>query len=396
MKQALANYFKTEFKQHVAFFVVVAVAALTMIFMRETPYGFLELLVFGLLHLFYVAFGLLGYAVLAKVNPTLAVWAYFIVMFAVGILIQYMGKFAGAFWILLLPLVGSAVAFAPGFGTVVVGVAVVLVQAALVSIYNNYNFSFFVPNVVGFGSAVLFVAIFASVANEADKARSKVEQLAAELGEANRQLREYALQVEELATIRERNRLAREIHDSLGHYLTVVNVQIEAARVMLTTNPAKAEENLSKAQTLAREGLAEVRRSVAALRSAPTESKPLTDLLQNLVEETRKAGIVADFRVSGEPRPLDPQAEHALYRAAQEGLTNVRKHANASRVKLCLDYDSGSKVSLQVEDNGVGTDKTDGGFGLLGMRERVQLLGGKLQTYTEKGKGFRLEVELPS
>lgn len=396
MKEKLLKYLKFDFRFDAAFFLVVFVAGITMVFMRATPYQFLELVAFILLCLLYTIVGLKGYDFLAKkINPVLAVWLYFIVSLSLGFGIQIVGKLAGAFWILLLPMAGSAVIYAPGIGTVLVGAVIVFTQTALITIFNNFEFSYFVPNALSFTSAVFFVIIFSEIANREEKARAKVEQLAAELGEANQQLRQYASQVEELATTKERNRLAREIHDSLGHYLTVVNVQIEAARMLLRSNPDKAEENLNKAQTLAREGLAEIRRSVAALRSAPNESKPLADLLQGLVEETRRAGIVADFTVHGQPRPLEPQTEHALYRAAQEGLTNVRKHANASRVKLCLAFDKASKVALQVEDNGVGTDKPDGGFGLLGMRERVQLLGGKITTFTEKGKGFRLEVELP-
>lgn len=217
----------------------------------------------------------------------------------------------------------------------------------------------------------------------------------AELDEVNRQLRQYAAQVEELATVKERNRLAREIHDGLGHYLTAINVQIEAARAVMDGDRPRALDALHKAQTLTQEGLAEVRRSVAALRASPTESRPLPEAVAVLVEECRAAGIATELVVNGEARPLPPQAELTLYRAAQEGLTNVRKHAHVSSASVRLDYRGDGSVRLTVQDDGVGSDEASGGFGLLGVRERVQLLGGKVDIRTAPGQGFTLEVEVP-
>src|SRR5581483_6155065 len=222
-----------------------------------------------------------------------------------------------------------------------------------------------------------------------------VERLAAELGDANRRLREYAIQAEELATVRERNRVAREIHDSLGHYLTVINVQIEAARTLMATDREGALDALHQAQSLAKEGLADVRHSVAALRVSPIAALPLPEALGLLVDESRAAGINTELVVLGATVPLTPQAELTFYRAAQEGLTNVRKHARAAHATLTLDYRDGGAVKLALEDDGAGCDEAGGGFGLLGVRERAQLLGGGFRVRTDEGQGFTLEVELP-
>jgi len=105
--------------------------------------------------------------------------------------------------------------------------------------------------------------------------------------------------------------------------------------------------------------------------------------------------LVANLTVTGEPRTLDPRVELTLYRAAQEGLTNARKHAHASRVDIHINYASPDQVCLTVHDNGVGTDKMDGGFGLLGMRERVQLLGGQVDVESTTGVGFTLTIQVP-
>jgi signal transduction histidine kinase len=202
------------------------------------------------------------------------------------------------------------------------------------------------------------------------------------------------VQIEDLATVKERNRLAREIHDGLGHYLTVVNVQIEAARAVLESDRPRALDALHKAQSLAQEGLAEVRRSVAALRASPVKNRPLPETVKMLVDEGRAAGLAVKLVIEGEPRLLSAPAELTLYRAAQEGLTNVRKHSSATSAEVLLDYQN-EGVRLVVHDDGGGTDDPSGGFGLLGVRERVYLLGGSVDVRTALGQGFTLEVEVP-
>ena len=254
-----------------------------------------------------------------------------------------------------------------------------------------------------FSSGLGFVFVFTRIAINESKAREEMERLATQLRAANDKLSEYAAQAEELAITRERNRVAREIHDSLGHYLTVVNVQIEAARVLIESNPAQAKEALGKAQSLTRNGLAEIRRSVSALRASPLDGKSLVDAVQSLIEDNRTAGIDTTLNVSGNPKPLDTQIEVTLYRVAQEAMTNIRKHArNATQVNVALAY-LDHQVQLSVQDNGSNEGSGDAeqinesnsaGFGLLGLHERTQLLGGELQTETSP-TGFTLRVQLP-
>jgi signal transduction histidine kinase len=121
----------------------------------------------------------------------------------------------------------------------------------------------------------------------------------------------------------------------------------------------------------------------------------LDKAIASLVQETQSSGIVTGFKVTGEQRALENKVALALYRAAQEGLTNVRRHARASRVDVLIDFQSAA-VCLEVKDNGVGASRTDGGFGLLGIRERMQLLGGSLEINTGPGKGFCMRVSVPA
>ncbi|MBE2224459.1 MAG: sensor histidine kinase [Anaerolineae bacterium] len=300
----------------------------------------------------------------------------------------------GGIWLVSLPLVSQAVEYLTGiwrwlvYGAILFGLMIPLIFR-----YDQTEAALYFA--LSVSPAILFVVVFTNMGIKERKARQQAEKLSGDLEAANQQLSQYAIQVEELATIEERNRLAREIHDNLGHYLTVVNVQIGAAKVLMDKDEAKAKEALDKAQNLTQEGLKAVRQSVAALRESPVGQRPLPEAIALLTETTSQAGIVTEFSVLGKPRSLSSQIEYALYRVTQEGLTNVRKHARASRVDVVLDYSQADCVRLEIADNGVGTAVADGGFGLLGIRERVHLLDGECHIETAPGAGFKLTVTIP-
>lgn len=252
-----------------------------------------------------------------------------------------------------------------------------------------------VQALVGWAAGVAFVVFFSRMTERQHHGRREVERLASELGEANERLRVYAKEVHELSTAREKNRIAREIHDGLGHYLTVVHVQLQAAEATLRSEPDKAEVGISRAQQLIHEGLAEVRRSVGMLRGSAPAPKPIADALAELADACVADGVSAAVRVSGPPRSLPDPVEFTLYRAAQEALTNVRRHAQASRVTIELTYESTEHVRLSVEDDGAGSESPAGGFGLVGLRERAEIVGGTVKIRTSRGAGFAIEVQVP-
>lgn len=294
---------------------------------------------------------------------------------------------AGRLWILFLPLTGQGVGLSrPGSLTVA---AFVLLISVTIFNWSNPSLPTIIQTGTNLAAAIIFVMIFTLIAVREATAREEVEQLAGQLGQANQQLRQYAIQIEELAIAKERYRLAREIHDSLGHYLTALNIQLGAAQAVFDSDKERALLSLSKAQQLAQDGLADVRRSVAALRELPT-TQPLPHLLEELVAEMRQTGIVTQLEVMGEARPVESRVALSLYRVVQEGLTNVRKHARASHVHLTLDYRDPQTIGLTITDNGVGSHQTNGGFGLVGLTERVQLLDGQLTVETAPNQGFRL------
>jgi len=300
----------------------------------------------------------------------------------------------GLMWLVLLPPIGFAVMFLRPPAIAMVSLFSLAVHTLNVAHWHGWGP---VPLALpGFAVAVLFTLVFTQIAVSAEKARGEVERLAAELSDANAKLRAQAAQAAELAATRERNRLAREIHDGVGHCLTVVHVQLEAARVTLDRDPRNAAGAIEKAHAMNRLALQEVRRSVSALRTSPLEDRSLDEALRRLVAESEAAGLKVCFEQAGKPRALSAQVALALYRAAQEGLTNCRKHARARSARVALDYSPTDRVRLAVTDDGDGAGNESDGFGLLGLRERAQLLGGTVAVRTAPGEGFELKVEVPA
>lgn len=218
-----------------------------------------------------------------------------------------------------------------------------------------------------------------------------------QLATTHRQLQHYAQQAEELATLQERTRIARNIHDSLGQVLVVLHTQIQAAAALWKRDPERAEPFLEKAEREAVTAMQEVRRSVAALREETLAEQPLTEAIAELVDTFREGtGIHTKLKMTVDV-PLSAPISHALYRIVQEALTNIYKHAQASVVELQLEARSNT-VQVQVSDDGCGFHRngsTGSGFGLQGIRERVAALGGHFEMATEPGQGCRVSIEVP-
>jgi two-component system NarL family sensor kinase len=194
--------------------------------------------------------------------------------------------------------------------------------------------------------------------------------------------------------------MAREIHDTLAQGLTAIALNIEGAMHRLETHPEQARERLERALAMARENLEDARRSVLDLRSASRlEGKPLAEALAGLARSfTSDSGVPVRVAAAATQR-LPLRIETELFRVAQEALTNVRKHAHASEVELALRR-RGSTLTLSVRDDGRGfsprSRHSDGlSHGIVGMRERAKLLGGRLQISSAPGKGSRIVARVP-
>ncbi len=210
-------------------------------------------------------------------------------------------------------------------------------------------------------------------------------------------------QAQETAVLRERQRLAREIHDTLAQGFTSIVMHLEAAEQALPTDPAVTRRHMDQARSTARDSLAQARRVVDDLRPELLESTPFDQAIARVVEQwTAHSGVTAEFKVTGDIQPLHPHVEVTLLRSSQEALANIRKHAQATSACVTLSY-LGDTVILDVEDDGVGLPQqaaapdglTSGGFGLVAMRQRVAQLGGELFVESEPGEGTTLSISLP-
>lgn len=338
----------------------------------------------------YAAFGVLGGRYTGCRLPTRFV-AYYLVQCAILTAIVSLSPSRGFMGILVLPVVSQAVFDLRAGYAVLIGLYLFGINVALWGIPFGWRSAG--EAVLNYAAAFAFTVVFTVITKRALMAREHAEQLRKEVERANQQLREHAAQTEELATTRERNRVAREIHDGVGHYLTVVKTQLDAAAALMPVHPERALEAVNKAAKLTAEALDDVRRSVGALRTDAARP-PLPEALRALTQE---AGLPVTLRVEGTARPLQPGVEHALFRSAQEGLTNVRKHAAASAAEVALDFRPADRVVLAVADNGRGAgDAPASGFGLRGIRERVELLGGRVETKNRDDGGFTLTIEVPA
>jgi len=202
-----------------------------------------------------------------------------------------------------------------------------------------------------------------------------------------------------LAVVDERARIARELHDVVGHSVSVMTVQASAVRRLLDPDQEKVNGALLVVEETGREALAEMRRMVGVLRhpeEAPALApQPSLEQLQRLVEHAREAGLPVELRIEGEPIQLPAGIDLTAYRLVQEGLTNALKHARAKQAEVMVRY-SGGHVELTVTDDGPGGgDGEKGGHGLVGMRERVSVYGGELEAGPRVGGGYRLRAKLP-
>ncbi len=256
-------------------------------------------------------------------------------------------------------------------------------QATLIGLANATGYAFF--------------AVVGGLMRQAIRDRRLSEALNRRLETANARLEAMAARERTLAVVEERNRMAREMHDSLGHRLTVAIVQLEGAQRLIPTDPERAGRMVGAMRDQMKEALGELRSSVAALRAPVEDDLPLGPALKQLgARFAEGTGLAVDVSLPEDMPELSPAQRLALYRAAQEGLTNAHKHAAARRVQLRLKR-SGQSIALEALDDGDGLDRADnaGAFGLMGLRERATQLGGTVQLASMPDGGARLVIEIP-
>jgi signal transduction histidine kinase len=235
--------------------------------------------------------------------------------------------------------------------------------------------------------------------------REALEQAYRQQADANLRLQRYAVTLEELTISRERNRLARELHDTLAHSLSAVTVQLEAVRSLWEFDPTAAQDMLERADQAARRGLTEARRALRDLRASPLQDLGLSLALRDLAEgAAERVGASLAFHLP--ERELDniaPNVQQGIYRIAQETLENVVRHSEAQSIVFRLLW-TGEGLSLTISDDGRGIDRavlmgarasSSRGFGLRGMKERAALIGGRLEITEQEGQGTVVRLLVP-
>ena len=250
------------------------------------------------------------------------------------------------------------------------------------------NLSAFIATCIVFGLIWTVAFALGRKFEEADEAKKRAAR-------AEREREERA----RTAVTEERARIARELHDVVGHSVSVMTVQASAVRRLLRPEQEREREALLIVERTGREALAEMRRMVGVLRR-PEEGpalapQPSLEHVERLVEQAREAGLSVELRVEGDPQPLPAGVDLTAYRLVQEGLTNALKHAQAERAQVVVRYGDGD-LEVTVSDDGRGAGSSDGGgHGLVGMRERVAVYGGELEAGPREEGGYRLRAKLP-
>jgi signal transduction histidine kinase len=290
-----------------------------------------------------------------------------------------------------------AVAACPFLGRAIATVAVLTALLLLVgSVGDNELGATQAASIIITGAAVLGVhGIFARIRAQSEERRQLLEHLQATQAE-------LAIRERQAGALDERHRLARDIHDSLAQGFTSIVMLLEAADARLDPDAVDVRARIDQARQTARDNLAEARRVVWSLRPQPLERGALLGALELLVDRTAtETGLDIDIEVTGDAYPLAAEHELALYRAAQEILANVRKHAHASRV-VCTVTFLDDQTILDVSDDGRGFDPAvtaptmDGGLGLAGLDERVIALGGTVDVDSQPGEGTTITVAIPT
>lgn len=218
-----------------------------------------------------------------------------------------------------------------------------------------------------------------------------------ELRLANQRLQESAAQIEKLAMNQERTRIAREIHDSLGHALTGLNIQLEGALKFWEANPEQAKAFVAQAKEMGSTALHEARQAVATLRQMPLAQQDLAGVIAPLTQRLQQvAGVTPNVLVDCPPLP--ESLKLTVYRIVQEALTNICKYAQATQVSIAIQPSPDrSRLQINIRDNGIGFDPQDNttGFGLRGIQERAKAEGGQMQLSTAPGQGCMVQVWLP-
>lgn len=267
--------------------------------------------------------------------------------------------------------------------------------------YNYFEWGYFSPFLYDNLFMFLFIFVFTFIVNQQilqkkllSEAMKELKIKTDQLETSNKKLKETMETLEAMTALKERNRIAREIHDTVGHTLTTVLVEMEAGKRLIKRKPELAAEKIELAQEQVRKGLEAIRYSVRALQDG-SGLLSFPDAVNLLITETEKHTSVSVKKDISSLPELTEEQEKIIYSALQEGLTNGIRHGRCSRFYFRLEC-AEDAIFFLLEDNGAGCGELSLGFGLTSMKERAENSGGKFAVHSAPGKGCRLELQLPA
>ena len=273
--------------------------------------------------------------------------------------------------------------------------AKVISFSAYVSYYNlpTQAIIWAVKNTLYSINIILFVFYLVMLIKNTNEEKEKVILLNEKLEEANQRLRAYAIESEQIAETRERNRLAREIHDTLGHALTGIIAGLDACIMTLDIAPEVTKTQLNKIRDAAKKGMTDIRRSMKKLRPDDLEKLPFQEALMQMTKNySESSGMEITFDIFSWSENLRQDQEDVIYRVLQECITNANRHGRATKVKITIGGDE-KYLIIVIADNGEGCEDVKQGFGLRHMRERLELLHGTVHYWSDAG--FIVEAMIP-
>jgi NarL family two-component system sensor histidine kinase YdfH len=326
-------------------------------------------------------------------------WVYIVVQGGLAFLITLISQNVGMILCLYMALIGETLGIFKRKIWITISFTYILVLA-----FVNYALLYGIDQIgwtmLGVLPILIFVVLYVSQYNRVVDAREEAKNLLTELEVANRQLSEYTTQVEDLTLANERQRMARELHDTLAQGLAGLILQLEAADSHIgAAHPEKAQSIIQQAMIRARTTLADARKAIGDLRSPPSTPADLVDAIRDEANRfTHTTNIPCKLDLY-QPEFVSPQVSENALRAVSEGLLNIAKHTNATEAAIrmtCMER----TLYIEITDNGVGFDPKEsvgrsGHYGLLGIRERARILGGALIIESQPGQGTSVKIELP-
>ncbi len=238
------------------------------------------------------------------------------------------------------------------------------------------------------------ITIYKNLLEENNKKNIELQRVNEELSLMNEQLKKSALTVEELAVEKERNRIARDVHDTLGHTMAVLITLLNVSSITCRNDPGKTHEQLKEATAIAKEGLKELRRSISGIKNEKLEQNSLLDSLKEMIKQFEKSGIKVDLIIEGISQNFEVENKDTVFRLCQEALTNSLRHGKAEQATIIIKLTDGH-LKILITDDGIGCTEIQKGYGLTGMEQRITDAGGTVSFGSDGEKGFNIYADIP-